>query len=158
MQTESELTKHYDENGGDRIRAHSSPRVNAAIDRLTQMTIEEYRDAPPEAIGRRIAELDREWDADRALMLNFALLGGLTSTLALRQVRQRRGRLDRNGWLVLFGAQLTFLTFHSLVGWCPPLPVFRRLGFRTSKEIYRERSALEALLAARREPSAHNGG
>ena len=30
-------------------------------------------------------------------------------------------------------------------GWCPPVPVFRRLGVRTREEIDRERYALKAL-------------
>lgn len=38
-----------------------------------------------------------------------------------------------------------FLLQHALQGWCPPLPVFRRLGFRTQAEIERERYALKAL-------------
>jgi hypothetical protein len=146
MQTQTET---HDERGVDRVRDHTSGPVNERIDRLTEARLEEYRDAPPEEIGRRIAELDREWDADRALMLNFSLLGGLTSALAMRQVHKRRGRFDRNPFLYLFGAQLSFLALHATVGWCPPVPLFRRLGFRTSKEIQRERSALEAMLRER---------
>jgi len=38
-----------------------------------------------------------------------------------------------------------FLLQHALQGWCPPLPVFRRLGFRTQAEMERERYALKAL-------------
>ena len=34
---------------------------------------------------------------------------------------------------------------HALQGWCPPLPVLRRLGFRTQNEIERERYALEGV-------------
>ena len=39
----------------------------------------------------------------------------------------------------------TFLLQHAVQGWCPPVPVFRRLGFRTQPEIDHERYALEAL-------------
>jgi hypothetical protein len=38
-----------------------------------------------------------------------------------------------------------FLLQHAIQGWCSPLPVFRRLGFRTSYEIEQERQALKAL-------------
>jgi hypothetical protein len=38
-----------------------------------------------------------------------------------------------------------FLLQHALQGWCPPLPVLRRLGVRTAREIERERTALKAL-------------
>ena len=34
---------------------------------------------------------------------------------------------------------------HALQGWCPPLPVFRRWGVRTAREIEEERYALKAL-------------
>jgi len=38
-----------------------------------------------------------------------------------------------------------FLLQHAVQGWCPPLPVLRRLGFRTAREIEVERNALKAL-------------
>jgi hypothetical protein len=38
-----------------------------------------------------------------------------------------------------------FLFQHAIQGWCPPVPVLRKLGFRTSYEIEQERRALMAL-------------
>ena len=38
-----------------------------------------------------------------------------------------------------------FLLQHAIQGWCPPVPVFRRLGVRTSFEIEQERYALKSL-------------
>jgi hypothetical protein len=38
-----------------------------------------------------------------------------------------------------------FLFQHAVEGWCPPIPVLRRLGFRTAREIDIERVALKAL-------------
>ena len=38
-----------------------------------------------------------------------------------------------------------FLLQHAVQGWCPPVPVMRRLGFRTEREIDAERTALKAL-------------
>ncbi len=38
-----------------------------------------------------------------------------------------------------------FLFQHAVQGWCPPVPLFRRLGFRTAREIDHERYALKAL-------------
>jgi hypothetical protein len=35
-----------------------------------------------------------------------------------------------------------FLLQHGLQGWCPPLPVLRRLGVRTQREIDAEKYAL----------------
>jgi hypothetical protein len=34
----------------------------------------------------------------------------------------------------------------AVQGWCPPVSLFRRLGFRTQREIDEERFALKALL------------
>jgi hypothetical protein len=120
----------------DRVRRRTAPHVNDKIDRLTQMNIEERRGAGRAAIVARLKELDREWDVDRAVMANFAILGGVTSVL---------GELYK-GWNVFFRVQQAFLLMHAVAGWCPPLPVFRRLGFRTSKEIAAERQALTQAL------------
>ena len=46
------------------------------------------------------------------------------------------------GWGLLFWTQMGFLVHHAVKGWCPPLPVFRRLGFRSAQEISAERVAL----------------
>jgi hypothetical protein len=53
-----------------------------------------------------------------------------------------RGR--RRGLLLAVAVQ-SFYVQHSLRGWCPPLPVLRRLGFRTPMEIELERAALKEL-------------
>jgi hypothetical protein len=45
-------------------------------------------------------------------------------------------------WYLLPGVVGGFLLQHALQGWCPPLPLFRRLGVRTSSEIEEERRAL----------------
>ena len=50
-------------------------------------------------------------------------------------------------WLLLSLAVQAFFMQHALQGWCPPLPVFRRLGVRTQPEID-ERDALKAPCAA----------
>jgi hypothetical protein len=38
-----------------------------------------------------------------------------------------------------------FLFQHATQGWCPPVPILRRLGYRTAREIETERIALKAL-------------
>jgi len=53
--------------------------------------------------------------------------------------------LDRE-WLALPALVTIFLFQHAIQGWCPPVPVLRRLGFRTSYEIdEQERNALKAM-------------
>jgi hypothetical protein len=90
----------------------------------------------PERIDRRLDELDNEWDIERMLETNAATLA-LTGTLL-------GAFLDRR-FLALPAVVTGFLLQHALQGWCPPVPVFRRMGIRTSAEIDRERYALKAL-------------
>jgi hypothetical protein len=90
----------------------------------------------PAAIDRRIAELEREWDMERALEANAAgvsLLG-----LGLGAFVDRR-------WFLLPAFVAAFLMQHALQGWCPPVPVLRRLGVRTQAEINEELAALRIL-------------
>ena len=88
-------------------------------------------------IHTRIQALDREWDIERVLEVNAS---GLALTgLVLGATVDRR-------WLALTGGVLAFLLQHGVQGWCPPLPVLRRLGFRTRDEINREKHALRSAL------------
>lgn len=125
----------------DRIRRHTAPRVMERIDQLTQSSLDATAGAGRDAIVARIKDLDREWDVDRALMANFALAGGLSFFLSQR-------RWGWTPWRPILGAQVAFLLMHAVVGWCPPLVIFRRLGVRTAKEISAERSALVARLGS----------
>jgi hypothetical protein len=131
----------------DRVRDHSAAIVNQRIERITQSNIDRSIAKGRDAIVRRLAQLDMEWDIDRALMLNFSLAGGAAFAIGLtRYVNTPRPYPRRKGFLYLLGAQLGFLFVHATVGWCPPMAVLRRLGFRTRTEIDVERSALlEAL-------------
>jgi uncharacterized protein (TIGR01244 family) len=115
------------ENTPDAINHRIAQEIDASI---------RWHAAHPEAIGRRLADLDREWDIERTLEANAA-------TLALGGVLL--GAFVDRRWLVLPAAVTAFLLQHAMQGWCPPLPLFRRLGIRTAAEIDRERYALKAL-------------
>lgn len=123
----------------DRVRLRTDAKVRRGIDRSTRASIRAASADGTVRIKARIRELDREWDVDRALMLNFALVGG--AALALGQYRNPR-------WLGFLAVQLGFLAHHAIRGWCPPLPVFRRLGFRTQREIDEEKFHLLERLRA----------
>ena len=131
----------------DRVREHTSPAVNRRIDLLAQasadLTIRQGRNA----IVHRLAELDHEWDIDRALMANFALIGGSAYLIGLQRYADRPFlRPRRKGLLYLVGVQMAFLMVHAAVGWCPPVTVLRRLGYRTKSEIETERAYLQHAL------------
>jgi hypothetical protein len=136
----------------DRVRQHTAAPVNERIDQLTRASIDETLQAGPEATRRRLNELDQEWDVDRALMVNFAVAGAVTSGLGFaRYVTSPWLAPRRKGFLVFFGAQLGFLLLHGIVGWCPPASVFRRLGFRTPREMEIAPMALLTRLEPERE-------
>ena len=133
------MTTDYQPPAIDVIRERTADSANHEIDRTTRGAIAEVEHSPAR-IRERLAEIDREWDVDRALMANFAIAGAITGGLAMRSLK-RTGRLG--GWGKLFWTQMGFLLHHAVRGWCPPMPVMRRLGFRSPHEICAERCALE---------------
>lgn len=133
---------------GDRVREHTPRNVLRRIDRMSEADVDAAVVAGRDAILRRLVKLDYEWDIDRALMVNFAIAGGASlSTGLLRYSRTPLLVPRRKGFLYFFGAQLGFLLLHGLVGWCPPVSVLRRLGYRTQREIEAERRDLRDALA-----------
>jgi hypothetical protein len=131
-----------------RVPEHTAEHLNEQIRRQTEEDVARYAAAGPEAIDRRLAELDHEWDIERTLEANAATLALIGVTLG--------ATVDRR-WLLLPGVVAGFLLQHAVQGWCPPLPVFRRLGVRTASEIARERYALKALRGDFRDMGAGDG-
>lgn len=119
-----------------RVAQHTCDATNQAIADETRERIRHYASQPPQEISRRIEELDHEWDVERALECNASALA--FSGVVLSATVNKK-------WLVLPGLVTGFLFQHALQGWCPPLPILRRMGFRTSAEINEERYALKAL-------------
>lgn len=121
----------------DRVRRATARDINRAIDRETDRNITRYAAMSDQRIRERILELDQEWDVERVLELNASVLGLTGMALALNGDRR---------WLILPGVVMGFLLQHALQGWCPPLPILRRLGVRTRGEIDREKFTLIGLL------------
>ena len=119
----------------ERVAANTDDGINRRIARETEARLAYYRDHPEE-IADRLRELENEWDVERALEANAA-------SLALAGVAF--GAMGSRVWLVLPALVASFLLQHAVQGWCPPLPVLRRIGLRTAEEIGRERYALKAL-------------
>lgn len=131
----------------ERVPQHTAEHVNQDIRRQTEENVARHA-ANAGAIDRRLAELDQEWDIERTLEANAATLAAVGAGLALL-VDRRFALLP----LVVGG----FLLQHAVQGWCPPIPVFRRLGFRTQPEIDEERYALKALRGDFRDLQPHDG-
>ncbi|WP_135465635.1 beta-lactamase hydrolase domain-containing protein [Crenalkalicoccus roseus] len=118
-----------------RVSRHTDAEINRRIALEIERSVH-FHAARPELIGERLRQLDAEWDIERVLETNAASLA-LAGTLL--------GILVRRSYLALPVAVTGFLLQHALQGWCPPIPLFRRMGVRTAEEIARERMALKAL-------------
>ncbi len=119
----------------DRVPRHTSQDINRQIEMQIAESVR-WHAVHPEGIDRRLHELDQEWDIERTLEAN-------ASTLAFTGVML--GATVDKRWLVLPALVTAFLFQHAVQGWCPPLPILRRFGFRTAHEIETERYALKAL-------------
>jgi hypothetical protein len=133
----------------ERVPQHTAEHVNEEIGRQTEERVARCAAAGREAIDRRLAELDHEWDIERTLEANAATLTAAGAALALLSDRR---------FALLPLVVGSFLLQHAVQGWCPPVPVFRRLGFRTQPEIDYERYALKALRGDFRHLPASDGG
>ncbi|HEY7330332.1 MAG TPA: hypothetical protein VH592_22020 [Gemmataceae bacterium] len=131
-----------------RVPLHTPQRSNEAIRQQTEENIADTALGGQEAIERRLRELDREWDMERALETNASIVALIG--LGLGAFVDRR-------FNVLPAVVCGFLLQHALQGWCPPVPLFRRLGVRTASEIDYERYALKALRGDFRSLSETNG-
>ena len=120
----------------ERVPRHTAGQVNEEIRRQTEANVARHARAGPGVIDRRLAELDREWDIERTLEANAA--AAVLVGLAL-------GAGVSSKLFFLPAVVAGFLLQHAVQGWCPPVPIFRRLGFRTETEIAEERYALKAL-------------
>ena len=120
----------------ERVTKQTDHIINAHIQRQTEANVAHFSQRDSRLIRKRLQELDREWDIERVLEANAATaaLAGLTL-----------GRFIHRGWFLLPAVVAGFLLQHAIQGWCPPVPVFRRLGIRTQTEIDHERYALKAL-------------
>ena len=111
--------------------------INQKIEREIEARINTFKRQEPEAVKKRISELEREWDTERVLKVNMASLALVSSILAVS--------VDKK-WAFLSGAVNIFILQQALQGWCPPLSLIRRKGVRTINEIALEKQALQNLL------------
>jgi hypothetical protein len=95
-----------------------------------------YYSAHPEEIEDRLHELDEEWDIDRATEMEAA--GTILTGAVLGVTFSKK-------WFLLCAFSSAMMLLRTFTGVYPMLPVFRRIGFRTAREIEQERYALKLL-------------
>src|SRR6266513_1520009 len=120
----------------DRVRAHTARHVNDEIERHTEQDVVRLAGQGHAGISRRIEQLEQEWDIERYLEMNASALAFSGVILGL---------FVNKKFFALPCIVLPFLFQHAVQGWCPPIPMFRRRGVRTRREIDAEKFALKAL-------------
>ena len=121
---------------GDRVRANTPPEINQAIDTEIAAIVRFYASKTDYEIGKRIEELDNEWDIERSIEARAAVLSLIGVVLGLKMSKK---------WFILPIIVSIFLLQYAIQGWCPPVSILRRLGIRTRQEIDVEKYALKAL-------------
>jgi hypothetical protein len=121
---------------GDKVRAKTPHEINQEIDIETAAIIRFFADKTDYEISKRIEGLDKEWDIGRIVEVRAATVTLIGVILGLKRSKK---------WFILPMIATTFLLQYAVQGWCPPIALLRRFGFRTSQEINLERYALKAL-------------
>lgn len=119
----------------DRVQAHTAEHVNREIEKETERRVIHATGEGEAAISRRIEQIEQEWDVERWLETNASALAFTGTVLGL---------LVNKKFFAIPCLVLPFLFQHAVQGWCPPLPIFRRNGVRTRREIDIEKFALKA--------------
>lgn len=119
-----------------RVELNTSEIIEQKFDQQLKNNISRYAHADRPAIDQRLRELDSEWNVERLIETEAPLMIGLGIALGIG--------LDRR-WFTLSAMAAGMVILHSLQGWYPLLPIFRRLGIRSQNEIEQERNALRLL-------------
>lgn len=121
-----------------RVQNNTNPEVNQAIREQTLCKLNElqgYKSTNNPVLNHCINELSKEWDTERFLEANAATIILISSILGLKKSKA----------FFFTGIISFFLLQHALQGWCPPLPIIRKIGIRTADEISNERMALKMM-------------
>lgn len=119
-----------------RVKKNTRAIIKEDVKTEREERVQRLKRAGRGQIEKRLWELDHEWDIERTLQTNMGLVLGATLVAATRN----------RAWLAMSGMVAAFFLQHSLQGWCPPLPIWRKAGVRTAHEIDEERTELQLLL------------
>jgi len=119
-----------------RVSINSNPNVNFKIRNHTIRNINIYKNSSDKILSDNIEKLNNEWDIERLLEAKAATIVIASTILGLK---------SNKNWFLLTGAAGIFLLQHSVQGWCPPVPLLRRMGIRTSEEINNEKIVYKML-------------
>lgn len=121
----------------EKVPKHTNNKINTKIREETICSINVYKSSRESELSGKIDRLNYEWDTEKILETNAASIVLATSIVGF--IKSKRCCFLLTGTIGLFLLQ------HALLGWCPPVPIIRRLGVRTSEEIKKEQMALKYL-------------
>jgi len=119
-----------------RVSINSNPNVNFKIRNHTIRNINIYKNSSDKILSDNIEKLNNEWDIERLLEAKAATIVIASTILGLKLNKK---------WFLLTGVAGIFLLQHSVQGWCPPVPLLRRIGVRTAEEINNEKIVYKML-------------
>jgi hypothetical protein len=134
MLKNNKKSERYMEKEFDRVRCSSSANMNKDIENKILINLKNNENASSDKITERIIELEKEWSMERWLELNASTLAFIGLLL---------GVFVNIYWLFFPGLVLPFLALHAIQGWCPPIPIMRKLNIRTRREIDWEKFTLK---------------
>jgi hypothetical protein len=133
---------------GDKVRDKTPPEINQAIDIETAAIVRFYAGKTDYERGKRIEELDKEWDIERCVEIHEGGLSFIGVMLGLKKSRK---------WLLLPLMTSILLLQYAIWGWTPYASLLRRFGIRTRHEINLEKYALKALRGDHHHGDNHHG-
>lgn len=121
-------------NPHDKVRNRTPNFINRRIDKKCESIFQAAVLKGPEAVIKRLNQLDKEWDIDKALICLFS------GTVAAQVGASMKKKNDIFLWGPL--VQSSFLLLYVTYGLSPSMLILRQLGFRTRFEIQDEREEL----------------
>lgn len=109
---------------------------NNLIRNQTICKLNKVKNSSKAEISKQIKQLNCEWDTERVIEVHAASLILLSALMGVKG-----GRF----WFCLTSMVGLFLLNHGLYGWCPSLPILRKMGIRTSEEINIEKTVLKMI-------------
>ncbi len=119
-----------------RVPLKTCPSQNNLIRNQTICKLNKAKNSSKAALSKQIKQLNCEWDTERVLEVHAASLLLFSAFMGIRG-----GRI----WFCVSSMVAIFLLNHGLYGWCPSLPIIRKMGIRTAEEINIEKTVLKML-------------
>ena len=117
-----------------RVQANTSDEINARLRLESHARVSEVAQRSASSIDHRLQTLRTEFDVERAIEIEAPSM--IATGIAAGTWLDKR-------FVAVSAFAAGMLLLHSTQGWYPLLPIFRRAGVRTTREIADEAYALK---------------